>query len=237
MGKKKKKNVGKTLRGWLVKTGLKLCLAAILLSSLQVLAVKFINPPGTVNMAYEWIRGNYFDAPYVTPAWEWKKIEHISPHLRRAVLASEDQRFLTHNGFDFTEIKNVIRDLMARGRFRGASTISMQTARSLFLPSSRSLVRKLAEAWYTVLIELFWDKKRILEVYLNTVDWGTGIVGAQAGARAYFSCDAGQLAPAQAAAMAAVLPSPHKWSAKHPGPHVKQRRSRILRQMKNMPLL
>jgi len=167
----------------------------------------------------------------------WKNIERISTHLQQAVLASEDQRFLTHNGFDFTEIQTVIKEVVAGKGIRGASTISMQAARSLFLPASRSMIRKLTEAWYTILIELIWDKKRILEVYLNTVDWGTGLVGAQAGARAYFSCNAKGLTPSQAAVMAAILPSPHKWSAKTPGPHVRKRRDRILKQMKTMPVL
>ena len=204
---------------------------------LQVLAFKFINPPGTVNMVYEWVRGTFFDKPYVTPVYDWRDLDDISVHLKRAVLASEDQRFLSHNGFDFTEIRKVIDEVMDNQGFRGASTITMQAARSLFLPSSRSVLRKLAEAWYTVLMELIWDKPRIFEIYLNTVDWGTGIVGAQAGARAYFSQDAERLSPAQAALMAAVLPSPHKWSARSPGPYVKKRMRRIMGQMPAMPRL
>lgn len=233
MGKRRRK----PLRGWILKTGVKLVLALVAFSFLQVLAFKVVNPPGTMNMIYEWVMGRYFDAPYVPSAYAWTDIEGISPHLRRAVLASEDQRFLIHNGFDFEEIKIVIRDVVSGRGFRGASTISMQAARSLFLPSSRTIVRKLGEAWYTVLIELVWDKRRILEIYLNTVDWGTGIVGAQAGAQAFFSCSASDLTPHQAAAMAAVLPSPHRWSASNPGPHVRKRRNRILRQMPSMPTL
>lgn len=226
-----------TIRGWIIRTGIRLCLVLIILSFCQVLTFKLFNPPGSVNMAYEWVMGKYFDAPFVPSVFTWKDLEHISPHLKQAVIASEDQRFLTHSGFDFKEIEIVIKDVLAKKGFRGASTISMQAARSLFLPASRSVVRKLGEAWYTILIELVWDKKRIFEVYLNTVDWGTGIVGAQAGARAYFSCDADKLTPSQAAVMAAILPSPHKWSAKRPGPHVRKRRDRILKQMKAMPVL
>ncbi|HCY85228.1 MAG TPA: monofunctional biosynthetic peptidoglycan transglycosylase [Desulfobacteraceae bacterium] len=233
MGKSKKKTFG----GWLIRTVLKCILALVFLTCLQVLTFKFVNPPGTVNMVYEWTMGRFFEAPYVPSAYHWNDMDDISPHLRRAVLASEDQRFLTHHGFDFTEIRNVIDDMMENKGFRGASTISMQAARSLYLPASRTVYRKAAEAWYTILIELFWDKKRILEIYLNTVDWGTGIVGAQAGARAYFSRDAATLTAPQAALMAAVLPSPHKWSAKKPGPYVKKRQKRILAQMKAMPVL
>ncbi|WP_457551199.1 biosynthetic peptidoglycan transglycosylase [Desulfobacula sp.] len=106
--------------------------------------------------------------------YEFKRLEHISPHLRRAVIAAEDQRFLSHNGFDFKEIKNALKTLIKTKKLRGASTISMQTARSVFLLSSKRFYRKIAEMYYTVLIELFWDKHRILEMYLNTVDWGTG---------------------------------------------------------------
>ncbi len=231
------KSKKKTLRGWLIRTGMKLILLVVMLTLGQVLIFKYVNPPGTVNMAYEWVMGRYFDAPYVPSTYAWKDINKISPNLRQAVLASEDQRFLKHHGFDFEEIRNVIDQVMANRGFRGASTISMQAARSLYLPASRSIFRKAAEAWYTILIELIWDKERILEIYLNTVDWGTGIVGAQAGARAYFSCNAEQLSPSQAALMAAILPSPHKWSIKTPGPHVLKRKARILNQMRTMPLL
>ena len=209
----------------------------IIVSAIQVLAFKFANPPFTVNMVYEWVMGNCFSQPYVKPVYIWKDLNQISVHLKKAVLASEDQRFMAHNGFDFREIRKVVDEAMANQGIRGASTITMQAARSLFLPSSRSIVRKLAEAWYTILMELFWDKSRIMEIYLNTVDWGTGVVGAQAGAQAYFSCDARQLGPAQAALMAAVLPSPHKWSAKTPGPYVKKRQRWIMAQMPAMPVL
>lgn len=229
------KTVKKRVRARLVRLGLTFSLAVIMLTLAQVLAFRFVDPPGTVNMAYEWIRGRYFDVPYVRSVYEWRDMAEISPYLKQAVLASEDQRFFNHHGFDFREIRNAIGDLMEKKGFRGASTISMQAARSLYLPASRTVYRKAAEAWYTILIELVWDKNRILEIYLNTVDWGTGIVGAQAGARAYFSCDADRLTPSQAALMAAVLPSPHKWSARNPGPHVRKRQKRILGQMRFMP--
>lgn len=227
----------KTLKRRLAKAGLKLCVLMVAFTFCQVLLFKYINPPGTVNMVYEWIRGYYFEAPYVRPTYIWKDLDGISPYLRQAVLASEDQRFLSHHGFDFEEIKKVVEQAMADRGVRGASTISMQAARSLYLPASRSIARKAAEAWYTILIELVWDKKRILEIYLNTVDWGTGIVGAQAGTRTYFSCDTDQLTPSQAALMAAVLPSPHKWSVKNPNTHVLKRKKRILKQMRAMPAL
>lgn len=226
-----------TIKRRLIRSGLKVCLVMAILSFVQVLTFKFIDPPATVNMAYEWVMGTFFDAPYVPVNYQWTRLDKISPHLRRAVMASEDQRFLIHNGFDFKEIRNVLEDIVSNGKIRGASTISMQAARSLFLPFSKSLWRKTAEAWYTILMELTWDKKRIFEVYLNTVDWGSGIVGAQAGAKAYFSCDAQKLSRSQAATMAAILPSPHRWSAANPGPHVRKRRDWILGQMEKIPLL
>lgn len=206
-------------------------------SFFQVLIFRYINPPFTVNMIYERAIAAHKKMPFKPRAYEWKNLEQISVYLQQAVLASEDQRFMHHHGFDFREIKLALMDIMAQKGFRGASTISMQTARSLFLPSSRTVVRKIAEAWYTILIELVWDKRRILEMYLNTVDWGRANVGAQAAARAYFSCDAKDLTDSQAALLTAVLPSPHKWSAVCPGSHVLQRQARILAQMKNMPVI
>ncbi|WP_319577374.1 monofunctional biosynthetic peptidoglycan transglycosylase [uncultured Desulfobacter sp.] len=215
----------------------RLVIAVAAVTILQVVAFKFFNPPFTVNMVYEKAIAAHQNMPFKPRSYKWKDLEQISVYLQQAVLASEDQRFMRHHGFDFREIKLALADIITRKGFRGASTITMQTARSLFLPSSRTFVRKIAEAWYTVMIELVWDKKRIMEMYLNTVDWGRANVGAQAAARAYFSCDAKALTAQQAALLAAILPSPHKWSAVTPGPHVLQRQTRILGQMQNMPVL
>ena len=154
---------------------------------LQVAALKFINPPFTPNIAWEWVESIVLDDPGKIPDYIWTDIKSISPHLRRAVIAAEDQRFLTHKGFDFKEIQQAVGGLLKHGKLRGASTISMQTARSVFLLSSRSIFRKAAEIYYTCLIELLWSKERILEMYLNTVDWGTGVTGAQAAAQKYYS--------------------------------------------------
>ena len=222
---------------WIKKTVAGLVIAVVAATVLQVVAFRFFNPPFTVNMLYEKAIAAHKKMKFKPRSYEWRDIEQISVYLQQAVLASEDQRFMGHHGFDFREIKNALGDIMTRKGVRGASTISMQTARSLFLPSSRTLARKLAEVWYTVIIELVWDKKRIMEMYLNTVDWGRANVGAQAAARAYFSCDAKEVTAKQAALLAAILPSPHKWSAVTPGPHVLQRQTRILKQMKIMPVL
>ena len=222
--------------GWVGKTAVTVVLVLIFFSVAQVIFFKYVNPTGTVNMIWERLLATVNQKVYTPSAYGWKNLKGISPHLQQAVLASEDQRFLSHSGFDFEEMKIVVEDIMETQRIRGASTISMQAARSLFLPSSRSFLRKAAEAWYTILIELFWDKQRIFEIYLNTVDWGTGTVGAQAGAQRYFSCNADQLTKTQAALMAAILPSPHRWSAKNPSAYIQKRQQRILKQMPHMPL-
>lgn len=227
----------KRLMTWIKKIIAGLVIAVVATTCFQVVIFRYFNPPFTVNMVYEKAIAAHKKMRFKPRSYEWKDLEQISVYLQQAVLASEDQRFMRHHGFDFREIKLAIVDIINHKGFRGASTISMQTARSLFLPSSRTLTRKLAEAWYTVLIELVWDKKRILEMYLNTVDWGRANVGAQAAARAYFSCDAKDLTDSQAALLTAILPSPHKWSAVSPGPHVRQRQTRILKQMKNMPVI
>ena len=227
----------KKLMTWIKKVIARLLIAVVAVTFLQVVAFKFFNPPFTVNMVYEKAVAAHQKMPFKPRSYNWKDLKQISVYLQQAVLASEDQRFMRHHGFDFREIKLALADIITRKGFRGASTITMQTARSLFLPSSRTFARKIAEAWYTIMIELVWDKKRIMEMYLNTVDWGRANVGAQAAARAYFSCDAKALTAQQAALLAAILPSPHKWSAVTPGPHVLRRQTRILGQMQNMPVL
>ena len=203
----------------------------------QVLLLRFLPPPFTVPMAWTWLSRPFIATPYLAPQYHWVPLGSISPQLRRAVIAAEDQRFLDHRGFDLTEMKQAVNDAMHGDRLRGASTISMQVARSVYLPPSRTLIRKAIEAYYTVLIELLWDKRRILEMYLNTVDWGDGIVGAEAAAQAYFKIPAARLTGAQAAMLAAVLPNPHRLSVRRPGAFLRQRQQRILGDMARIPLL
>lgn len=167
----------------------------------------------------------------------WRPISFFSPHLRRAVLASEDQRFLHHHGFDFIELGEALRALIDGSHLRGASTLSMQTARTMFLWPARSWLRKLAEAYYTLLLEFLWSKEKIFEFYLNTVDWGPGLRGGDAAARRYFNCSAAELTPEQAARLAAVLPGPHLWRPDHATEAVVRRTRRILQEMKKMPLV
>jgi monofunctional glycosyltransferase len=158
----------------------------------------------------------------------WAPIGQISPAMTRAVIASEDARFCQHHGFDFSAIDKALRHNESRpGRVRGGSTISQQTAKNVFLWPDRSWVRKGLEAWFTVLIEALWGKRRIMEVYLNTVEMGPGLYGVEAASRRYFHASARGLTPAQASRLAAILPSPLKWKAQDAGPYVRRRTDRI----------
>ncbi|MBN1276873.1 MAG: monofunctional biosynthetic peptidoglycan transglycosylase [Deltaproteobacteria bacterium] len=216
--------------------GIKLILTLILLTVLQVLLFRFVNPPFTVMMLKDWIQKKETSSPDVRLKM-WQPLEDISPHVRKAVLAGEDQRFLSHHGFDFHEIVQAFKDIASRKGIRGASTITMQVARTVFLWHERNFFRKAAEAYYSILIEMFWSKRRILEIYLNTVDWGWGAAGIEEASRKYFGTPSSSLLPSQAAMLAAVLPSPYKWSPVKPDENVLKRQQRILRDMKRMPLV
>ena len=164
----------------------------------------------------------------------WVPLEHISQNLVLAVVCSEDQQFLNHFGFDFKAIERSL-EASQRGakRLRGASTISQQTAKNVFLWPYRSWVRKGLEVYFTLLIEMAWSKERILEVYLNSIEMGDGVYGAEAASQFYFKKSAKNLSTAQAAAIAAVLPNPRKYSANHPSPYIKSRMNWIVTQMKH----
>jgi len=209
----------------------------LVFSILQVAALRFVNPPFTGTMISSWVADKMAGREAQWPDPEWRPLRKISPHLKRSVLAGEDQRFTAHNGFDLVEMNQAFQDVLTGGRVRGASTITMQVARTVFLWPGRSLARKSLEAYYTVLIEVFWSKKRILEVYLNTVDWGKDVVGAEMASKKYFQTNASYLTAEQAALLAAVLPSPHQWSPEHPTEYVRERQRRILGDMRKMPLL
>jgi monofunctional biosynthetic peptidoglycan transglycosylase len=165
-------------------------------------------------------------------AYDWRDAGQISKQLPLALVAAEDQNFPTHSGFDFKAIEKA-RAHNAKGRkVRGASTISQQLAKNLFLWRGRSWVRKGLEVWYTVLIEAMWPKRRIIEVYANVIEYGDGVYGAQAAARQYYRKDASRLTASEAARLAAVLPSPRKYSVAKPGPYVQRRSRSIERQMR-----
>jgi monofunctional glycosyltransferase len=215
---------------------LKVILVLCLFSIVEVLLVRFVNPPFTTSMVYNWLCSKtQATQERLWPEQTWRPIHEVSPHLIKAVQAGEDQKFIFHFGFDFEELDRALNDIRTGRRMRGASTISMQVARTVFLWPSRSLLRKTLEAYYTLLVEILWDKRRILEVYLNTVDWGIGIVGAEAAARKYFKVGASSLSASQAALLAAILPSPHTWSPLDPSEFVRERQMRIMMDMEKMP--
>jgi monofunctional biosynthetic peptidoglycan transglycosylase len=206
-------------------------------SVLQVGALIFIDPPVTMPAVIEWGRGQLEGRPVPLARPVWRRIWEISPYLRQAVMAAEDQRFLAHHGFDLVELGDAVRQALEDGKVRGASTISMQAARSIFLWRGRDVPRKVLEAYYTVLMELLLTKARIYELYLNTVHWGPGLIGAEAAARAWFNTDAGRLGPEQASLLAVILPNPEQWSPRRPGPYLAKRQRWVLACMDNIPLL
>jgi len=168
----------------------------------------------------------------------WVPLEEMSIYLPVAVMASEDQRFMEHHGFDYEAIEQALEENRKGKRQRGASTITQQTAKNVFLWHGHSWVRKGLEAYFTFLIELFWSKQRIMEVYLNSIEMGDGIYGAEAVAQWHFGCTAAQLTRPQCALIAATLPNPLRFSSKNPSGYMLKRQTWIMRQMKHIsPLL
>lgn len=212
----------------------KLPLLLILLSVLQVLALRFIDPPFSAFMAARQLEALRTGDRDFRVAYAWRDLDQIAASLPVALVAAEDQAFAGHKGFDLEAIEKA-RERNARGgKLRGASTISQQLAKNLFLWSGRSWARKGIEAWYTVLIEALWPKRRILEVYANVAEFGDGIYGAQAAARSYWGKDASGLSLTESARLAAVLPSPRRYSASRPGPYVQRRTRWIERNVRQL---
>lgn len=218
----------KRLRWLLLWTPLFFCFASIG----QVLILKWLDPWASSFMlarqmsAYAHVDWN-FQVDY-----RWRNLDKISKYLPLAIIASEDQRFPEHHGFDFTSIEKAYKNNTRGKKIRGGSTVSQQLAKNLFLWSGRSYVRKALEAWYTFWIELLWSKQRILEVYVNVVEFGDGVYGAEAASKRFFNKSASALNQTQSAQLAAVLPNPKKYNAKNPGPYVLRRTQTIQRQMR-----
>ena len=189
------------LLGWLGK----LLLAALVSSIVSVALLRFIDPP---MWTWRLERALFPPAKVAEVKHDWVPLERISRELQLAVIAAEDQRFADHNGFDMDAISSALKHNQQSRRVRGASTLSQQTAKNLFMWSDRSFLRKGIEAWFTLLMELGWDKSRILEVYLNIVEFGPGIYGAEAAAKHYFRKSAAQLSAWEAARLAVMLPRP-----------------------------
>ena len=223
----------KRARRWLRRFAL-LALAVVAFTVLQVATLRFVNPPFSAFMAARmfeaWGAGDWS----FRVAYDWRDLDAISPYVPVAAIAAEDQRFAEHDGFDFDAIAQARADHARGARLRGASTISQQVAKNLFLWSGGGWFRKGIEAWYTLLIEALWPKARIVEVYVNVAEFGDGVYGAQAAARTWFGRDASALEPWQAARLAAVLPSPRRYSVPAPGPYVRRRTEAIQRQMRQI---
>lgn len=171
------------------------------------------------------------DGKWVPVHKDWVSIEDISPHLQKAVIASEDPKFLSHNGFDFEAIARALDSNKRRKIKMGASTISQQTAKNVFLYPSRTYFRKGLEAYFTLLMESMWDKRRILEVYLNVIELGPGVYGAEAAAQYYWNKPASKLTLGEAQLFAAILPNPRRWNPKRPTNFVLKRRNFIRRNL------
>jgi monofunctional biosynthetic peptidoglycan transglycosylase len=195
-------------------------LVGVVLPVIVVTLFKWVPPPVTILMLQRAGQGHGLD-------YHWRPLSRISPNLVRAAIGAEDGKFCEHNGFDFDAIEKAFASNARGRRVRGGSTISQQTAKNVFLWPQRSWVRKGAEAYFTVLIETIWGKKRIMEVYLNVIEMGPGTYGAQAAARRYFKEDASNLTTAQASRLAAILPNPLKYRPVQSGPYVQRRSRRI----------
>lgn len=193
---------------------------------LALLALRWAPPPTTAFMLQSEVQ---------PVQYRWVPMSQIPPALARAAVASEDQKFFEHNGFDFDAIERALATNRTGKKIRGASTISQQVVKNLFLWPSRSYVRKGFEVGGTLAIEWLWDKQRILEMYLNIAEFGPGIYGAEAAAQAFFRKPAAKMTAAECAQLIAVLPNPRKWKAAHPGPYVQRRTDWILGQIGASP--
>lgn len=207
--------------GALLRWTIRLLGAFVVLSVLPVVVYRFVNPPVTPLML---IRRQGITQ-------QWVPLRDVSPFVLRAVVVAEDGRFWEHRGVDWAALDRAREyNVRQRGtRLRGGSTITMQCARNVFLWPGRTYVRKLVEIWFAYLIELAWGKQRILEVYVNVIEWGDGLYGVEAAARRYFGISAAALDAQQAALLAASLPNPHRWNPQHPTPYLTARAALIAR--------
>lgn len=203
------------------------------ISVFSVMLFKFVPVPFTplmVSRAIDNIReGNELEFSH-----DWESMKYISPNLQRAVIASEDATFLTHNGFDFEAIQKAMKNNEKGRKLKGGSTISQQTAKNVFLWQGRSYLRKGLEAYFTVLIETIWGKERIMEVYLNSIEMGTNVYGAEAASQHWYQRTASSLTMQQAAGIAAILPNPRKFKAINSSSYTNRRKGRIVKLMRHV---
>jgi len=216
------------IRRWALRSLAIVLLIAVVLPVAAIAVLRSVRPLFTVYMAVRMLGGGR------APDYRWTKLPAMSPYIVRAVVAAEDARFMQHRGFDWTEMQSAVRASQRGRRLRGASTISMQCARSVFLWPGRSAVRKGMEVYLTVLLEALWPKERILEMYLNVVEWGDGTYGCEAAAQRHLQTSCARLDAEQAARLAAILPNPRRWSASQPGRYVRKRAATIRERMQQV---
>lgn len=206
----------------------------ILITVIQVAVLRWVNPPRSMFMLEREASAWRHQEPHFVLRNTWCSFSEISSVMPLAVIASEDQRFLLHHGFDFDAIRHAEIHNAHSVSIHGASTISQQVAKNLFLWPGRSYIRKVIEAWYTVLIETMWSKRRIMEMYLNIAEFGNGIYGVGAAAKQFWHTDAAHLTTIQASLLAAVLPSPRRLHADHPDSYTVHRAAQIAIQMQHL---
>lgn len=229
MASPQKKSLWARLRRW----ALWMLSGFVALSFIWVLLFRFVPVPASALMVERRIQSWSDSKPY-SSHHRWVPLEDIAPCMGAAVIAGEDQNFAEHFGFDWKAIEKAVEHNEHSKRKRGASTLSQQTAKNLFCWESRSYMRKGVEAWFTLLMELGWSKRRILEVYLNIVEFGDGIYGVEAASQMYFHKPAKRLRAEEAALLAAVLPNPHRFKVNAPGAYIQGRQAWILNQMRQL---
>jgi monofunctional glycosyltransferase len=203
------------------------------LSIFSVVVFKWVPIPFTPLMVIRVIE-NKMEGKDAIFSNDWESIDNISLNLQKAVIASEDGNFMKHSGFDFEAMQKAFKNNNKGKKLKGGSTISQQTAKNIFLWQGRSYIRKGLEAYFTILIELIWGKERIMEVYLNSIEMGDGVYGAQAASKHWYSKDASNLSPREAAGIAAILPSPRKFKASNSSSYINRRKDKIVRVMRHV---
>ena len=214
----------------LLKLLLKIVIGFLVLSIVSVIIFRWVPVPITPLMLIRCVEQKS-DGKTMKLEHDWVSLEKISPKLQLAVVCSEDQNYLKHFGFDWGAIEKAMKANESGKKIRGGSTITQQTAKNVFLWPGRSYIRKAFEAWFTLLIEIFWSKERIMEVYLNSIEMGNGVYGAEAAALHWFKKSAVKLNKDEAAAIAAVLPNPLRYSANPPTSYISKRKNWIKQQM------
>ena len=203
------------------------------ISVFSVIVFRFVPIPFTPLMVSRAV-DNMIDGNELAFSHDWEPLENISPNLQKAVIASEDANFLTHHGFDFSAMQKAFKNNKKGKRIKGGSTISQQTAKNVFLWQGRSYLRKGLEAYFTVLIELFWGKERIMEVYLNSIEMGNNVYGAEAASYHWYQKKASELSKQEAAGIASILPNPRKFKAKNSSSYIEGRKNRIVKRMRQV---